>query len=62
MTITAFVLFFVAGLGFGYAAPRLWKLSPLFFPLALALGAFLRDGVDGASLAKLIGAIVVTLI
>jgi hypothetical protein len=58
----AYVLFLLAGLGFGYAAVGLWKLTPLIFPIVLALGAFLRDGVDGASVVKLVIAVVVTLI
>ena len=58
----SYVLFFLAGLGFGYAAVGLWKLLPLVFPLVLALGAFLSDGVDAGSLVKLVVAIVVILI
>jgi hypothetical protein len=62
MSVMAYILFLLAGLGFGYAAPGLWKLAPLAFPIALALGAFLRDGVDGESLLKLILALAVTLV
>ncbi|HEY1358915.1 MAG TPA: hypothetical protein VGF21_11480 [Thermoleophilaceae bacterium] len=58
----SYVLFFLAGLGFGYAAVGLWKFAPLVFPLVLALGAFLRDGVDGESLLKLVVAIVVMIV
>ena len=36
--ITAYVLFFLAGIGFGYAAQR-WKWLPVLFPIALALCA-----------------------
>lgn len=58
----SYVLFFLAGLGFGYAAVGLWRFTPLVFPLLLALGAFLTDGVDAASLLKLVLAIAVTLV
>ena len=58
----AYVLFFLAGLGFGYAASGVWKLLPLIFPIALAIGAFAKDGVDGGSVLRLVIAIVVTLI
>jgi hypothetical protein len=58
--ITAYVLFFLAGLGFGYAAPGKWKWLPLIFPLALALGAAVQQGVDGAMIIRLIVALLVT--
>jgi hypothetical protein len=58
----SYVLFFLAGLGFGYAASGAWKFLPLVFPLLLAAGAFLRDGVDGSSLLKLVVAIVVMVV
>jgi hypothetical protein len=58
----SYVLFLLAGFGFGYAAPGKWKLVPLVFPLLLALGAFLRDGVDAESLVKLAVAIVLVLV
>ena len=56
------MLFLLAGLGFGYAAVGFWKLSPLIFPIVLALGAFLRDGVSVGSLLKFVLAIVVMVI
>jgi hypothetical protein len=58
--IVAYVLFFIAGLGFGFAAPGKWKWLPLLFPLALALGAALQQGIDGAWVLRLIIAILVT--
>ena len=60
MSITAYVLFFLAGLGFGYAAPGKWKWLPLVFPLALALGAAIQQGIDGTWVFRLIIALVVT--
>jgi hypothetical protein len=58
--ITAYVLFFLAGVGFGYAAPTRWKWLPVLFPLALAVGAVLIHGLDGAIVIRLIVALIVT--
>jgi hypothetical protein len=58
--ITAYVLFFLAGIGFGYAAPTRWKWLPVLFPIALALGAVVSHGLDGAVVIRLIVALVVT--
>jgi hypothetical protein len=58
--IAAYVLFFVAGLGFGYAAPGKWKWLPLLIPLALALGAAIQQGIDGTWVLRLIIALLVT--
>jgi hypothetical protein len=58
--ITAYVLFFVAGVGFGYAAPGKWKWLPILFPLALALGAAVQQGIDGTWVVRLIIALLVT--
>jgi hypothetical protein len=58
--VVPYVLFFLAGLGFGYAAPGKVKLVPLVFPLLLGLGAILRDGLSGSILLRLVIAIVLT--
>jgi hypothetical protein len=58
--IVAYLLFFVAGLAFGYAAAGKWKWLPLVFPLALALGAALQQGADGAWAVRLIVALLIT--
>jgi hypothetical protein len=58
--ITAYVLFFLAGVGFGYAAPTRWKWLPILFPLALALGAVFIHGLDGAIVVRLIVALILT--
>jgi hypothetical protein len=58
--ITAYVLFFLAGIGFGYAAPTRWKWLPVLFPIGLALGAIVIHGVDAAVVVRLIIALVVT--
>ena len=59
MGITAYVLFFLAGIGFGYAAPTRWKWLPVLFPIALALGAIFIHGVDAAVVVRLTIALVV---
>ena len=58
----AYVLFLLAGLGFGYAAVGGWKLFPLVFPTLLAIGAFLRDGISAGSFVRFVIAIALTLI
>ena len=60
MGITAYVLFFLAGMGFGYAAPTRWTWLPVLFPIALALIAVFLHGLDGAVVVRLIIAIIVT--
>jgi hypothetical protein len=58
--VIAYVLFFVAGLAFGYAVEGRAKWLPMLFPLALALGAIVNTGLDGAVVLRLIVALVVT--
>jgi hypothetical protein len=58
--VVAFVLFFLAGLGFGYAAAGRWRWLPLAFPLLLALFTVFKDGGDGVLLVRLLIALVVT--
>ena len=58
--MAAYVLFFIAGLGFGFAAPGKWKWLPFVFPLLLFLGAALQNGVDGAMLVRLLVALLIT--
>ena len=60
MGITAYLLFFLAGVGFGYAAPTRWKWLPVLFPIALALGAVFAHGLDAAVIIRLVIALVVT--
>jgi hypothetical protein len=60
MAIASYVVFFLAGLGFGYAASGLWKWLPLAFPLLLfAITAF-QEGVGGAAVIRLVVALLVT--
>ena len=58
--IIAYVLFFIAGLGFGYAAVGKWRWLPLAFPLVLGLFALLKYGPDASVLIRLIVALVIT--
>jgi hypothetical protein len=60
VNLTAYFLFFLAGLGFGYAAPGRWKWLALVFPLVLAAGALVKDGVDAAILLRLVIALIIT--
>ena len=60
MGITSYVLFFLAGTGFGYAAPTRWKWLPILFPIALALMAVFIHGLSGAVVIRLIIALIVT--
>jgi hypothetical protein len=58
--VAGFVLFAVAGLGFGFAAPGRAKLIPLLIPLVFAIGAFLIYGLEGAIILRLVIALVLT--
>ena len=55
-----YLIFLLAGVGFGYAAAGRWKWLPLIFPLLLALAAALSEGVDGTLILRLAIALVVT--
>jgi hypothetical protein len=58
--VLAYIIFFLAGLGFGYAAPGIFKFTPFVFPLLLALGALLRDGLQGEIALRLLIALGIT--
>ena len=60
MGVVAYLLFFVAGVGFGYAAVGKWKWIPILFPLVLALGAAIQQGIDGTWVFRVIVALVIT--
>ena len=60
MAVVPYLIFFLAGLGFGYAAIGVWKWVPLVFPILLALIAAFSEGVDGTFLVRLVIALVVT--
>jgi len=58
--VVAYLLFFLAGLGFGFAAPGRWKWVPVIFPIFLWIGAVLVNGVDAVSIIRLLVALVLT--
>jgi hypothetical protein len=58
--IVAYVLFFIAGVGFGYAAVGKWRWLPLLFPLVLGLFALWKYGPDASVIIRLIVALVIT--
>jgi hypothetical protein len=58
--MTPYILFFLAALGFGFAAPGRWKWLPLLVPIALYLGALWQEGFDGTALVRFVVALVVT--
>jgi hypothetical protein len=60
--VVPYVLFFLAGLAFGYAAPGLSKWVPLIFPLGLALLAAIAEGIDGTFIVRLAIALLVTVV
>ena len=55
-----YILFFIGGLGFGYAAPGNSRWLPLLFPLGLALIAVLDEGISGTLVVRLVVALIVT--
>ena len=55
----SYIMFFLAGLGFGYAALGVWKWLPLLLPLGLFLIAAFAAGVDGTSVVRLLVALIV---
>lgn len=58
--MVAYVLFFIAGLAFGYAARGLSKWVPLIFPLGLAVIAAIDEGIDGTFVVRLLIALLLT--
>ena len=55
-----YILFFLAGLGWGYALYGIWRWTALLFPLVLALFAFSSDGVSGEAVLELLVALGIT--
>jgi hypothetical protein len=56
-TVVPYILFFIAGLGWGYSLPGIWKWTALLFPLLLALLAFASDGVSSEAVLELLVAL-----
>jgi hypothetical protein len=61
MEVASYVMFFLGGLGFGFAAPGGWKWLPLVFPLALFVIAVVEEGADGTVLVRLVVALLITI-
>ena len=60
--LIAYLLFLLAGLGFGFAAEGRWRWLPLLFPLALGLWAIFKYGPDASVLIRLVVALAVTVL
>ena len=60
--VIAYLLFFLAGLGFGYAAEGKGRWLPLLFPLALGLWAIFKYGPDASVLIRLVVALALTVL
>jgi steroid 5-alpha reductase family enzyme len=58
--IVAYLLFFIAGVGFGYAALGKWRWVPMLFPGVLGLFALMKYGPDASVLIRLVVALVIT--
>jgi hypothetical protein len=62
VSVIPYILFFLAGMGFGFAAAGKWKWLPIVFPIFLWIGAVLVNGVDATSVIRLIIALVLTVV
>ena len=62
MSVVPYILFFLAGMGFGFAAVGKWKWLPVVFPIFLWIGAVLVNGIDSTSVIRLIIALVLTVV
>ena len=60
LVIVPDILFFLTGVSFGFAAPRLLKWLPLALPLGLALVTVAGEGLDGTLVLRLAIALAVT--
>jgi 4-amino-4-deoxy-L-arabinose transferase-like glycosyltransferase len=59
VAVAPYLVFFLAALAFGYAAQGRWKWIPLIFPVVLFLIAVFQEGASGATVVRLIVALVV---
>ena len=60
MTLVPYILFFLGGLTFGYAALGHLRWLALLFPLGLALIALLGEGISAAFVVRLAIALLLT--
>ena len=59
LVVVPYLLFFLAGLGFGFAATGKWKWAPIVFPIFLWIGAVLLNGIDSTAVIRLIVALAI---
>ena len=57
-----FVLFALAGLVFGYAAPKAWAFLPVLLPIAIGLYTGVTDVFDGELLILILLGVGVTIL
>ncbi|MEA2473754.1 MAG: hypothetical protein QOE06_1669 [Thermoleophilaceae bacterium] len=60
--VAGFILFALAGLVFGYAAPRAWVIVPIFLPIVIGVYTGLSDVFDGTLVVLILVGIVVTIV
>ena len=60
MAVVPYILFFLGGLAFGYAAPGRLRWLVLVFPLGLALITLLTETIGAAFVVRLVIALVLT--
>jgi hypothetical protein len=60
--MVGFVVFFLAGFVFGYAAPGLSAFIPVLFPILIGLYTGLTQGFDGQIVLLMLLGVVVTLV
>jgi len=58
--VVGFILFFVAGFVFGYAAPGGWAFLPVVIPIVVGLYTMLTEGLDATVVLLTLLGIVVT--
>jgi hypothetical protein len=58
--VVPYILFFLAGLGWGFALYGIWRWTALLFPLVLAVFAFAKDGISGEGVLELLLALGLT--
>ena len=60
MALVPYILFFLGGLAFGYAAPGRLRWLALIFPLGLALITLLTEGIDAVFVLRVAIALLLT--
>lgn len=60
--IIGYLIFFVAGFVFGYAAPKAWAFIPLLLPILVGVYTGLMDVFDTALIVKILVGVGVTLV